>query len=851
MPQSAQKSIFLQALEEETPAARRAYLQAACGSDTALRASVEELLAAHLEPENLLDRPIAAPELQSSLLPGLNPTQATAASPLDAAEMLHVGITIGPYRLMEQIGEGGFGLVFVAQQESPVKRQVALKIVKPGTSSKEVLARFDAERQAVAMMDHPGIAKVFDAGVTQDGRPYFVMELVRGVPVSEFCDNHRLNLRQRLNLFCDLCAAVQHAHQKGVIHRDLKPSNVMVTLHDDKPVVKVIDFGVAKAIGHNLTDQTIYTRFYSMLGTPLYMSPEQAEMSGLDVDTRSDIFSLGVLLYELLTGTTPLDRQRLDSASYDEMRRIIREEEPPKPSKRLTTLGNRLSTVSETRHLEPSRLTSSIRGDLDWIVMKALEKDRSRRYESASAFADDVRRYLAQEPIVARPPSRSYRFMQFARRNSVAIATASLVASALVVGTVVSVYQASVAIAERKEKDRALSESRASERKANQAKLELENFNEGFIQANLLLASARSHEDANRLAEAAADYSQAIQLVPSYFQVWFERAHFYAKLDLWEEAASDFSAAIGLGAPVMADQWQGAGALLILTHRNHEFERLKQTQLQTQADNSPELDWNAIRTALAGPLTLQEAQQLAAGTRALLAEEEARRLADRTRNFLGEHIGPLAGPGGVIPWLAPEKPQRRGGPGESGPRGRGSDDIEGRQDGLRGQFGGRGPQFEPGGPGPPAGRGGPHNEHGPGRRPSMRLPPPGVQNYLACWAHTRAGQLDLAVQQLHLARQDQGWPVAHILDPLQAIIDHHAQRPDAAQAALDRSQANLNRWIDQLRAGEPHGAPWFDFAEAVLLHREASQLITGSAPEIDSNLAEHQQQMREKLLDTH
>jgi tetratricopeptide (TPR) repeat protein len=298
-----------------------------------------------------------------------------------------------------------------------VRRKVALKVLKPGMDTRRVVARFEAERQALALMDHPNIAKVFDGGETAGGRPYFVMELVRGVPITQFCDDHRLTPRQRLELFGDVCKAVQHAHQKGIIHRDIKPSNVLVVSHDGTPVVKVIDFGIAKAVGQRLTDKTVYTQLTQMVGTPLYMSPEQAGMSGLDVDTRTDVYALGVLLYELLTGTTPFDKERLRTAAYDEVCRIIREEEPPKPSTRLSTLGAAASAVSVNRQTDPRHLRQLVRGELDWVVMKALEKDRTRRYESASAFAQDVQRYLHDEPVQAGPPSAAYRLRKFARRH--------------------------------------------------------------------------------------------------------------------------------------------------------------------------------------------------------------------------------------------------------------------------------------------------------------------------------------------------------------------------------------------------------------------------------------------------
>ena len=564
MPPSTQKTIFLEAVDLQDANRRAAYLDSACGDDTNLRAAVEALLAAHNRPANPLDAsPVALASEESGADKNL---EATVIGDDDDQNDDQIEEWIGDYRLMEQIGEGGFGLVYVAQQSKPVKRKVALKIIKPGTGSKEILARFAAERQAVAMMDHPNIAQVFDAGVTDDERPYFVMELVRGEPVTDFCDRHQLSLDSRLKIFQDVCAATHHAHQKGVIHRDLKPANVMVTLHDDKSVVKVIDFGVAKAMGDNLADETIYTRFYSMIGTPLYMSPEQAAMSGLDVDTRSDIYSLGVLLYQLLTGTTPFDRERMDSADYDEMRRIIREEEPPRPSTRLTTLQNsQLATLAPTAtpsgaQLEIRFAHESIPVDLDWIVMKALEKDRTRRYESAAAMSADVRRFLNDEPIEARPPTRAYRLAKFANRNRVALLTGSLILSALVLGTAVSVYQASQAIHARNEKDAALQE-------ALEAKQKVEAFAGNLKTANVLLARARTSETENEFAEADAAYSEAVGLVPNYYMVWHRRANLRAGLYLWDEAAEDFSQAIQLEAPVEDRQWEGAAALFFLTGR--------------------------------------------------------------------------------------------------------------------------------------------------------------------------------------------------------------------------------------------------------------------------------------------
>ncbi|MBA3484324.1 MAG: protein kinase, partial [Pirellulales bacterium] len=395
---------------------RCAYLDDACAVDDGLRRRVEGMLAAEGEAGNFLQCPPPPPG-------------ATSEWPLTE----HPGSQIGAYKLLEQIGEGGFGVVFMAEQERPVRRRVALKVIKPGMDTRQVIARFEAERQALALLDHPNISRVLDAGATESGRPYFVMELVRGVPLTDFCDKNRLTVGERLELFNTVCHAVQHAHQKGIIHRDVKPTNVLVTLHDGAPVAKLIDFGVAKATGQRLTEKTLFTGFAQMVGTPLYMSPEQAEMSGLDIDTRSDIYSLGVMLYELLTGTTPFDQERLRTAGCDEVRRIIREEEPDRPSARISTLALAATTISANRRTDAIRLSQSFRGELDWIVMKALEKDRNRRYETADAFAADIQRYLNDEPVQACPATAWYRLRKFARRNKAVFVTGSVVAVALLV----------------------------------------------------------------------------------------------------------------------------------------------------------------------------------------------------------------------------------------------------------------------------------------------------------------------------------------------------------------------------------------------------------------------------------
>jgi eukaryotic-like serine/threonine-protein kinase len=419
-----EQEIFVAALHM-TSKERALFLDQACQHNVQKRQRVETLLAAHERSASFLNQP-AAGELTGNYCHVLEGP----------------GTIIGPYKLLQQIGEGGFGVVFMAEQEKSVRRMVALKIIKPGMDSAQVIARFESERQALALMDHPNIAKVLDAGATSSGRPYFVMELVKGVPITEFCDKNHSLPEARLELFIDICHAIQHAHHKGVIHRDIKPSNVLVTLHDGVPVVKVIDFGVAKAMVQKLTERTLFTAFGQMVGTPAYMSPEQAEMSGLDIDTRSDVYSLGVLLYELLTGTTPLESRRLLEAGYAEMQRLIREEEAPRPSTRLSSLGDSATLLAGNRGLDVKRLTQLLAGDLDWVVMKALEKDRNRRYETVSAFALDVGRFLSEQPIEARPPSTWYRFQLLTRRNKVKIVTAGIVAAALVIGTIISAWQA-------------------------------------------------------------------------------------------------------------------------------------------------------------------------------------------------------------------------------------------------------------------------------------------------------------------------------------------------------------------------------------------------------------------------
>ena len=391
-------------------------------ADVQLRTRVEQLLRAHEDAGEFLK----TEDLETLSLHPKEPRREA------------VGKQIGGYKLLQEIGEGGMGVVYMAEQLRPVRRRVALKVIKPGMDSKAVISRFEAERQALAMMDHSNIARVLDAGCTESGRPYFVMELVQGIPITKYCDERQLTPQERLGLFVQVCNAIQHAHQKGIIHRDIKPTNVLVAIYDGKPMPKVIDFGVAKALHHKLTEATMFTQFGAVMGTMEYMSPEQAEMDALGTDTRSDIYSLGVLLYELLTGSTPISGKTLRGLGYAEMVRAIRELEPPKPSTRLNESGGELAGISARRHTEPNRLKRLVAGDLDWIVMKALEKDRTRRYETASGMAEDIQRHLSDEAVVARPPSGVYRFEKWVRRNRIGLAAASGVTVTLFVAVLLS-----------------------------------------------------------------------------------------------------------------------------------------------------------------------------------------------------------------------------------------------------------------------------------------------------------------------------------------------------------------------------------------------------------------------------
>ncbi|MBX7209562.1 MAG: protein kinase [Verrucomicrobiaceae bacterium] len=523
---SREEAIFKAALELGTAEERAALLDRECGEDAALRAEVESLLAAMDDAGSFLANPVAADlDVTIKAVPGTLPSQRV----LPPSEKS--GDRIGPYKLLQEIGQGGFGTVWMADQEQPVRRRVALKIIKLGMDTKEVVARFEQERQALAMMDHPNIARVFDAGATEQGRPFFVMELVRGMKITDYCDEKGLSTAERVELFILVCQAVQHAHQKGIIHRDLKPSNILVTVNDGKAVPKVIDFGVAKATQGKLADGTLFTQFEQMVGTPLYMSPEQAEMTSLDVDTRSDIYSLGVLLYELLTGRTPIDTATFAKAGMGEIRRIIREVDPVLPSARLKTLdGNTLSTTAKRRHTDPAKLPGTLRGDIDWIVMKCLEKDRARRYDTANGLAMDLQRHLANEVVVARPPTAAYLLSKLIRRNKVAFAAGTAIAASLVIGIAASVWQAVRATQAEKKAVTAFDELRATAPAfAEQARglAAKEQYADAIAKldyaiklrpdaAEFLVAKGDLLQCQLRLAPAAAIYRDALRVQPGH-----------------------------------------------------------------------------------------------------------------------------------------------------------------------------------------------------------------------------------------------------------------------------------------------------------------------------------------------
>ncbi|MSU62481.1 MAG: hypothetical protein EXS31_08800 [Pedosphaera sp.] len=515
--QPNEETILEKALSFASPDARQAYLQGACGDDQQLHAQVQSLIDAH------------------EAAGGFLPDKAAEDAPTQAAGVAFekAGDRIGRYKLLQQIGEGGCGVVYMAEQTEPVKRRVALKVIKLGMDTKSVIARFEAERQALALMDHPNIAKVLDGGATDAGRPYFVMELIRGTKITEYCDETKLSTRQRLDLFIQVCQAIQHAHQKGIIHRDIKPSNILVTVNDGVPVPKVIDFGIAKATNQQqLTDKTVFTAFEQFIGTPAYMSPEQAVLTSVDIDTRSDIYSLGVLLYEMLTGKTPLDAKELLSLGLDETRRAIREKEPVRPSTRLRTMQEGdLTSTAKHRQIEAPKLVQQLSGDVDWIVMKCLEKDRAWRYETANSLASDLQRHLNNEAVLARPPSAAYRFQKLVRRNKLAFAAITSVAAVLVLGVVVSTWQAIRATRAEREQNRqreAAVEASASE--AAQRRIAVEQQRKAET-AQASEAEQRSKADAEKITAERHRYVVSMNLAQ---QAW-EQNNFDRLRQLLEE----------------------------------------------------------------------------------------------------------------------------------------------------------------------------------------------------------------------------------------------------------------------------------------------------------------------------
>jgi eukaryotic-like serine/threonine-protein kinase len=568
--QQQEESLFEAARQLTAPGARRAFLDQACASQPELRASVESLLATEADAEQFFQAGAAVPRaLSDHFLEGM--TQGDIPVPGPEVIDEDVGTHIGNYKLLQKIGEGGCGIVYMAEQEKPIRRRAALKIIKLGMDTKSVIARFEAERQALAMMDHPNIARVLDAGATETGRPYFVMELVRGIKITDYCDQNHLDVRERLGLFIQICRAIQHAHQKGIIHRDIKPSNVLVTLHDGVPVPKVIDFGIAKAMEVRLTDKTLFTAYEQMIGTPAYMSPEQAEMSGLDVDTRSDIYSLGVLLYELLTGRTPFDPKKLVQGGLEEMRRTLREREPQRPSAMVTTLqGEELTAVTEQHRAELPRLISILRGDLDWIVMKSLEKDRRRRYETANGLAVDIQRYLNNEPVSARPPSRIYRLERLVRRNRVVFLAGAVVLLALVA----ALAACTVLLVQLKtERDRAIAAEEREMGLRRQAELHAQ-----ITQVTLLL-SQEKYADADALLDPAASAQSNLEVSASLRSL----GEWHALQNEWKPAAERFQQLLNVD---QIDGWDVAtidelecGTALIEAGDQREYERFRQAAI--------------------------------------------------------------------------------------------------------------------------------------------------------------------------------------------------------------------------------------------------------------------------------
>ena len=588
-----ERSLFLAVLEIDDPDRRAAYLAGVCQEDS-LRERVEQLLKTHESLKDFMDRPAAA-------LIGEDERGGIQEA---------VGQLIGDYELLERIGEGAFGIVFLAEQKT-IRRRVALKILKAGMDTRQVVARFESERQALALMDHPRIARIFDGGETASGRPYFVMELVEGVAITTYCEQNRLTLRQRLALFVEVCEAVEHAHQKGIIHRDLKPNNILVGRLDGAPQVKVIDFGVSKATGPRLSD-TWMTLAPHLIGTPLYMSPEQAGIGAPDVDTRADIYSLGVLLYELLTGTTPFKKARMKDVDYDEMRRILREEEPPRPSARMKEIASDHASSNDARE-SARNLARRCLGELDWIVMKAIDKDRERRYDSAGALAMDVNRYLCDEPVLACPASRWYRLSKLARRNKALFAMSAAIsigvlfaAAALAVSNVLIRNEQSRT---QTEKDRAEKALRLAEVRADQIRDGLDRLK----MADKLLDRGRWYAREMRWDDAHAALTRAASLRPDYSSVWAELGQLHAVLGLWDLAASDFARELESAKPDTISHYHQNGLLSLTlgdTVRHKEIAR--NTRARFRGTINRDFIAAMVRTSAVGPEPIENSAELVA-----------------------------------------------------------------------------------------------------------------------------------------------------------------------------------------------------------------------------------------------
>jgi len=623
-----EQTLFAAALEIPDPGDRERFLEQSCAENPELRQELTELLAAHFRSERLFSPGVS--RFVREACDGLRGTASTDAK-FEATET--IGSQIGNYRILKLLGEGGCGLVYLAEQDQPVRRQVALKVIKSGMDTRSVIARFEAERQALARMDHPNIAKVLDAGVTDRGRSFFVMELVEGVRITTFCDEHHLDAQQRLQLFIQVCHAIQHAHQKGIIHRDIKPSNILVRLQDGVPVPKVIDFGIAKATEGTLSDWTAFTVYGQFIGTPAYMSPEQAQLIGLDVDTRSDIYSLGVLLYELLTGRTPFDQQELINSGFDEMRRTLREQDPQTPSTMLTSLTSAdLTTTAERRRAEPPKLIKSIKGDLDWIVMKALEKDRARRYETANGLAMDIQRYLSLEPVLARPPTQLYRLRKLVRRNKVVFASGAVVVLTLVIGLGVSTWmflreREALQVQERLRKEAEI--ARANEMLLRQKAEARERVTEAGV-----LASHEKMQEADDLLE---------QVPAELFSPSMEATTIFRRLGTWNilqgrwrQAADRFSVLVQVNQVDKSDQSDRATSDLLLA-----------APLLIKADNLTRYDQMRRMTLarLSGTSNLTAAEQLLKTSLLLPAEPSTMAMLDPLAKLLTDSLantGPVS-----------------------------------------------------------------------------------------------------------------------------------------------------------------------------------------------------------------